>query len=122
MLTGGRITRHLYNWHDDNRAILFLPGYQGKGTPGRSIQEGNRQLLGPQGEVFDWAGEVWTSEAFSSHADQKQLMEWIVKNNKVSKIFLLHGEEKSKIALKDKLNESGLAQVEIPVRGSIYDF
>jgi metallo-beta-lactamase family protein len=122
MLTGGRIARHLYNWHDDNRAILFLPGYQGKGTPGRSILEGNRQLLGPQGEVFDWAGDVWSSEAFSSHADQKQLMEWAVTNNKASKVFLLHGEPNSKIALQDKLNASGLTQVEIPMRGSIYEF
>jgi metallo-beta-lactamase family protein len=113
MLTGGRISRHLYNWHDDDKAILFLPGYQGKGTPGRRILEGERSLLGPKGEPFVWQGEVWNSEAFSSHADQQELIRWVTENNKTSKVFLLHGEQTSKEALKDKLR--GM-DVTIPLR------
>lgn len=121
MLTGGRISRHLYNWHEDKRAILFLPGYQGKGTPGRAMLEGERRLLNPQGEPFNWSGEVWSSEAFSSHADQNQLLEWVSANNKNSKVFLLHGESLSKEALKNKLHEREISQVEIPIRGSTFD-
>lgn len=120
MLTGGRIARHLSNWRDDKKAILFLPGYQGAGTPGRAMLEGKRQLMSPQGEIFEWSGEVWSSEAFSSHADQNQLLEWVSHNKKASHIFLLHGEPASKIALKNKLNEDGMTQAEIPMRGSIY--
>jgi metallo-beta-lactamase family protein len=121
MLSGGRIARHLYNWRDDNKAVLFLPGYQGKGTPGRSMLEGNKQLLGPDGEVFEWTGEVWSSEAFSSHADQNDLLNWVTTNNANSQIYLLHGEPRSKIAFKEKMLEKGSKQVEIPIRGSVYN-
>ena len=115
MLTGGRISRHLYNWHDDEKAILFLPGYQGEGTPGRRIIEGERSLLGPKGEPFVWHGEVWNSEAFSSHADQQELIRWVSENNKTPKVFLLHGEQASKESLKAKLGPA--FDVTIPMRG-----
>ena len=121
MLTGGRINRYLANWHDDEKAILFLPGYQGEGTPGRSMLEGNRTLQGPKGEVFNWTGEVWSSDAFSSHADQSELIEWISPKNQSAKVFLLHGESGSKIALKEKLHQQGFNDIHIPLRGSPYD-
>lgn len=120
MLTGGRINRHLYNWCDDKNAILYLPGYQGVGTPGRSMLEGNRTLQGPKGEVFNWSGEVWTSDAFSSHADQQELIQW-VSAHETSHVFLLHGETNSKKALKDKLNSLGFNKVIIPVRGESHN-
>ena len=117
MLTGGRISRHLANWCDEEKAILFLPGYQGKGTPGRAFTEGRRELKGPDGRMVVWTGEVWTSEAFSSHADQKDLIEWVSHNNQNSKVFLLHGELEAKKSLKQKLEESTNLQVEIAERG-----
>jgi metallo-beta-lactamase family protein len=120
MLTGGRIARHLYNWHEDKNAILFLPGYQGVGTPGRAMVEGKRNLMGPNGELFNWNGEVWNSDAFSSHADQSELLKWAELQSSKTKIFLLHGETSSKELLKMELIGKGLEQVEIPIRGSSY--
>jgi metallo-beta-lactamase family protein len=120
MLTGGRISRHLENWQDDKRAILYLPGYQGEGTPGRSFLEGKREIKGKE-DMFFWTGEVWTSEAFSSHADQNDLLKWVSANTKASQIFLLHGEHHAKLALKAKLEESFSGKVIIPERGTIGD-
>ena len=118
MITGGRIHRHLYNWHDDESAILFLPGYQGVGTPGRGLIEGNRNLQTSNGENFEWKGEIWTSDAFSSHADHKELLEWVGLQNSNAKIFLIHGEENAKRELKRSLEGSGYSSVQIPTRGS----
>ncbi len=121
MVTGGRISRHLLNWCDDKSAILYLPGYQGLGTPGRSLLEGNRVLTGPDGKTFQWSGEVWSSEAFSSHADQKELIEWATKNNQKGHYFLLHGETAAKIALKKELQNAGPSEVIIPTRGTTFE-
>ena len=118
MLTGGRIGRHLLNWHNDTRAILFLAGYQGAGTPGRALLEGHRELKSADEEFFRWEGEVWHSDAFSSHADQGELLHW-VKEAQASKIYLLHGEPLAKAELKKKLEETGDVQVRIPSRGEI---
>lgn len=119
MLTGGRIKRHLQNWQDDSKAILFLPGYQGEGTPGRAFLEGVRTMNAGEDEVIQWTGEVWGSDAFSSHADQSELLHWVNNVHSSSSIYLIHGEEKSKTDLKKKLIEKGYQSVKIPVQGEI---
>lgn len=121
MLTGGRIGRHLLNWHNDPKAIIFLAGYQANNTPGRGLLEGQRQLIGPEEETFIWQGEVWHSDAFSSHADQGELLQW-VHSAKAKQIFLLHGETRAKESLKAKLAELGMKNVVIPNRGEEFEF
>lgn len=119
MLTGGRIARHLLNWHDDKKAILLLAGYQGEHTPGRNLLEGRRTLVGPDDELFEWNGEIWHSDAFSSHADQKELIDW-VKTSEAETIYLLHGEPNAKLTLKNELEKLGMKKVFIPKRGEIF--
>ncbi len=119
MLTGGRIKRHLANWQNDNKAILFLPGYQGEGTPGRAFLEGDRTIPFNEEENIHWSGEVWGSEAFSSHADQGELIQWLEGVDKSRSICLLHGEAVAKMELKKKLNGLGYKNVFIPFKGEI---
>jgi metallo-beta-lactamase family protein len=116
MLNGGRVLRHLENWQDDERAILFLPGYQAEGTPGRGMLEGQRQLVNREGQTVWWSGEVLSSEAFSSHADQGELLAWL-ESNPNTKIALIHGEAEAKQLLKMKLEEIG-HEVLLPGKGT----
>lgn len=113
MMTGGRIARHLENWQDDKKAVLFLPGYQGEGTPGRSFMNGERVLKATHYDTINWSGEVLGSEAFSSHADQSELINWLGNNKRVC---LIHGEKESKEKLQSKLQEMGV-DCRIPSRG-----
>jgi len=119
MLTGGRVKRHLANWQNDHKAILFLPGYQGEGTPGRAFLEGERTIPFNEEENIHWTGEVWGSEAFSSHADQAELIRWLENVDKKSTICLVHGENLAKIELKKKLNELHYEKVFIPKREDV---
>jgi metallo-beta-lactamase family protein len=116
MVTGGRIWRHLKNWQSDKNALLFLPGYQAEGTAGRRLSEGYRDIVDGNGEGITWQGEIMHSDAFSSHADQSELLDWVSDLKKETKIFLLHGEEKSKQALKEKLHSLGFKEVTIATR------
>jgi metallo-beta-lactamase family protein len=115
MLTGGRIGRHLLNWHDDEKAVLFLPGYQAKNTPGREMLEGKRILQTTDKATFTWKGEVLGSEAFSSHADENELLDWTKNLSAQTQIFLIHGESRAKTALQKKLTTAGF-RVKIPFR------
>lgn len=119
MLTGGRIGRHLLNWHNDSKAILLLAGYQGANTPGRQLLNGSRTLVGPDDEIFEWNGEIWHSEGFSSHADQTELIDW-VRTSGAEKVFLVHGEPNAKQTLKNKLEDVGMKNVIIPTRGELF--
>jgi metallo-beta-lactamase family protein len=121
MLTGGRIGRHLENWQDDKTAILFLPGYQSEGTPGREFLNGNRTIKTTSGQIIHWEGEVLTSDAFSSHADHDELIEWTNGLNDETKIFLVHGEKEAKIHLKNELSKK-FKSVKIPSRLETFNF
>lgn len=119
MLAGGRIWRHLKNWQDDSSAVLFLPGFQAPGTAGRALSEGFRDVISPDKERVHWSGEIITSEAFSSHADQNELLAWVSGLDKKTQVYLIHGEAESKEKLQKKLNELGYGKVIIPERGTI---
>ncbi len=114
MLTGGRILRHLANWQDDEQAVLFLPGYQAEGTPGREMLNGGRTIMN-EGVRIEWRGGVESSEAFSSHADQGELLDWASGLTPATRIFLVHGEARAKEALARKLEARG-HKVELPFR------
>lgn len=114
MVAGGRIWRHLENWQDDDQAVLFLPGYQSAGTPGRALASGIREIQDEEGKKIKWLGEVLSSSAFSSHADQNELLSWIKSVPKETRIFLNHGEQESKEAFREKLTEMGFTHVKVP--------
>lgn len=116
MVTGGRIFRSLENWQDDPTAILFLPGYQGENTPGHFLKEGGRTILNTDGMPIVWSGEVLSSEAFSSHADQSELIHW-VESSAASKVFLIHGEAVAKEQLQEALKPLFKDVVQLPKKG-----
>jgi metallo-beta-lactamase family protein len=51
--------------------------------------------------------------AFSSHADQDELIEWISELDKKTHIYLNHGDPEAKIAFKAKLLSLGFEKTEI---------
>lgn len=113
MVSGGRVWRYIQNWQGDSNACLFLPGFQGAGTPGRLLSEGTRVIYDEEGKKIHWHGEVITSDAFSSHADQSELVLWLKNVRPETQIYLLHGEEQSKKVLKKKLEELGYKYVSL---------
>ena len=114
MVSGGRIWRHLENWQDDDRAVLFLPGYQSEGTPGRALSMGRRDVQDEEGKKIKWRGEILSSSAFSSHADQNELLSWIKNVPKDASIYLNHGEQEAKEAFREKLTSLGWKHVKVP--------
>lgn len=119
MVSGGRILGYLEHWQNDENAILFLPGYQAYGTAGKALSEGVRDIR-YEGRPIHWSGEVMTTDAFSSHADQDELIEWIKNIDKNTSIFLNHGEYNSKVLLQKKLNELGYSNVQIAIAEEEY--
>jgi len=120
MVTGGRILRHLENWQDDPKAILFLPGFQGENTYGRALKEGERTIYDDNGKPIVWTGEIISSDAFSSHADQSELMEWLATSN-AKDVFLIHGEKESKVSLKEKIDNTYSTSVHLPKKGDVIE-
>jgi len=121
MLHGGRILHHLKHniWKKEN-AVIFV-GYQAKGTLGRKIVEKEKKVH-ILGEDFEVNAQIYTINGFSSHADQKELIEWITALKfKPQKVCLVHGDEDVMNVYKGKLEERGF-NVYMPGYGEEINF
>ena len=103
MCTGGRIIHHLRHnlWHEKS-GVLFV-GYQASGTLGRRIVDGADQVR-IFGEEIKVAARVWTTNGFSSHADQPILLDWIRRADP-EHLFLVHGERDTLDAFAARVRE-----------------
>jgi metallo-beta-lactamase family protein len=102
MCTGGRIVHHLKHqvWRPDC-SVVFV-GYQAEGTLGRRLIEGARTIR-IFGEEIAVHAQIWTINGFSAHADQAGLVRFLAQAKGPEKIFLVHGEMPSLVALKQAI-------------------
>ncbi|MGB3222118.1 MAG: MBL fold metallo-hydrolase RNA specificity domain-containing protein, partial [Desulforhopalus sp.] len=90
MCTGGRIVDHLRLGLEDPANDIVFVGYQAKGTPGRRMIEKKIPIK---------AG-IHTLTAYSAHADQQMLVDWVRSMPDPPKeIRLVHGEKEARRAL-----------------------
>ncbi|MDG0818137.1 MBL fold metallo-hydrolase RNA specificity domain-containing protein [Bdellovibrio svalbardensis] len=92
MLSGGRILYHLEAFGDNKNNIILLAGFQSAGTRGWALANGCTEVK-IHGRFTQINAEVITSDSFSAHADQKELLEWVkAARQRPEKVFLVHGE------------------------------
>ncbi len=108
MCEAGRVKHHLKNniWRHD-ATILFV-GYQAPGTLGQIILSGKSDVR-IQGKEFKVRATIRRIGNYSAHADQAELIDWIVKRGEISgALFLNHGEQDARNELRQLLGKKGL--------------
>ncbi len=114
MANAGRILHHLkHNLWRPKAHILFI-GFQAQGTLGRNIVEGATSVR-IFGEPVAVRAQIHTLGGFSAHADRDEILDWVSHFRTPGiRIFVVHGEEKSALALAAGLREKGFSRVEVP--------
>ena len=103
MCEGGRVKFHLARYvQNENNMVLFI-GYQVKGTLGRSILDGNKELKMEHSNINIKANISYV-EGFSAHADQKNLTHFIQNIKDIYCIYLIHGDPTRLATLKKRLS------------------
>jgi metallo-beta-lactamase family protein len=116
MCTGGRIRHHFKQRIWDDRNTIIFAGYQARGTLGRILVDGAKQVK-LFNEEYVVKTRIETLGGLSAHAGQRQLLDWVGAFKPAPRVFLVHGEPRAQDVLADKLwTEQGL-KVEIPGRG-----
>jgi len=107
MCTGGRIKHHLvHNISRPESTILFV-GYQARGTLGRLIIEGQREVR-IHGVYHPVLAQIRQIHGFSAHADQQGLLKWLdFLTSPPRQIFLVHGEEEAMESLGQHIRKRG---------------
>lgn len=123
MCESGRILHHLRHGIGDERNTILFVGFQAEHTLGRKILDGNKRvsILGQDHEV---RARVVKIEGYSAHADRPGLLHWARQTanvGRLSRVYLVHGEESAMLALAGGLREIGVEKVEIPRRGSAFE-
>ena len=107
MCEAGRILHHLKNNIEDPRNTVLVVGYMARNTLGRRIVE-RRPVVKIFGEEYNLKAEVEIMNAFSSHADRNELLEYVKPlKGTVKGIFLVHGEEEQSRELFNALAADG---------------
>lgn len=120
MLEGGRIQDHLfYNISNYYCTILFI-GYSAKGTLGHRLLRGDPIITLRHRELSVFAS-IKQTDLFSGHGDHNDLVKFVKQQSqeKLKKIFLVHGENNSLKALYEALSDEDY-KVEIARKGLCY--
>jgi len=114
MMNGGRVLTYLKRHLGNPESTIIIPGYQAEGTRGRSIHEGAHEVK-IHGQYYSVRAHIEDVRTMSSHADQKQIINWLSGiKNKPARVFINHGEAKSSDALRVKIQDTYGWNVIIP--------
>jgi metallo-beta-lactamase family protein len=120
MAEAGRVLHHLKNNIENSNNTILFAGYAAQETLARKIMEGQPEV-NILGEVYKVKASIVKMDYFSGHADQKGLLDYISfsSNQKLKKIFLVHGEPEEAEPLMQKITSKGYKSVIYPKKGDI---
>ncbi len=132
MSQGGRILHHEMRYLPDSRNTILFVGYQVQGSLGRRIKDGAREVS-IFGQHIPVHCHVSTIGAYSAHADQNGLIEYIRQANLPSsaeasagkgtlkKCFVVQGEEDAAIALAERAKKELGVDAVVPRLGESFE-
>jgi metallo-beta-lactamase family protein len=104
MMSGGRILHHLK--HNLGRAAchLIIVGYQGRGTLGRLLIEGAKEVK-IHGKTYPVKMQIHTVGGMSAHGDKHDLLRWLGQFENTPQVALIHGEPEVREVFKKTITE-----------------
>lgn len=117
MSQGGRILHHESHYLPDSNAMILFVGFQSRGSLGRQILEGASQVR-INGHMVPVHCERREIGAYSAHADQPRLLEWLsAMRGTVKKVFVVQGEEEASTKLAEKARDELAIDAIVPDDG-----
>lgn len=105
MSVGGRILMHEKRLLGDKNTTILFVGYQGVGTLGRRIQDGERTVTIEKKKVRVRA-RIETIRGFSAHKDRDGLVAFVESSTEsLKEVFVAMGEPKSSLFLVQRLRD-----------------
>jgi len=115
MMTGGSSVEYFKNLADYNKNTLILVSYQGPGSLGRRLENGDKEIRISEKEVIKVKMDVHILRGFTGHSSRDQLMDF-VKNldPKPRKIILIHGESSKCLNLASSIHKTFRIETSAP--------
>ena len=120
MCEGGRIRHHLAHSIEDPRSTFLAVGYMAEHTLGRRLIEKNIRSVRIFDRTYQKRAEMVYINAYSGHADMRDLDAFIASIPTLKKIFFVHGEEQGMAAIATRTKAARGIEVLMPERGLEY--
>ena len=120
MMNGGRMLHHMMRYLPDSNNTLLVIGYQAKGTLGRRIIDGAKEIR-IFGKNVPVCADVVKIGSYSAHADMPQLINWLAQIKELKKAFIVHGETEQSLALAKNIDEKLKIDAVVPQIGESYE-
>lgn len=119
MLVGGPSVEYLRNLGDNSRNSMIFVSYQGEGSLGRRIQNGEKTLYFATGEnkheELQLKINIVTIDGLSGHSDRKQLMSFVNDlKPRPKRVILVHGESSSALDLASSIHKNFNLETNVP--------
>ena len=121
MCNAGRILHHLKEnlWRSESHVLIV--GYQGYGSLGRRLVDGEK-FVGVLGERLAVRAGIHTLNGFSAHAGQSELLEWFgALAPSKPRVILTHGENPAREAMSRFIRERFRLPSELPALGDVIE-
>lgn len=107
MCESGRILHHLKNNIEDSRNTVLVVGYMARDTLGKRLvdKEPFVRIFGVEHELN---AEVTVINAFSGHADQNELLDFVSGCLPLKCVYLVHADPDQSQALSEALTQRGV--------------
>jgi metallo-beta-lactamase family protein len=106
MCTAGRIKHHLAQRIARPETTVLFVGYQARGTLGRQILDGNREVR-IHGRSLLVRSRIAQLQGISGHADREGLMKWLgTFQTPPRHVFIAHGEEEVSVNFAKHVRET----------------
>ncbi|MEW5764215.1 MAG: MBL fold metallo-hydrolase RNA specificity domain-containing protein [Acidobacteriota bacterium] len=112
MCEAGRILHHLLHGLSDPRNTVLIVGFMAQNTLGRALADKKPEVR-IFGERHPVRARVKILNAFSAHADYREIGEWVLAQDlsRLKGVFLVHGEPSAQAALARHLDGLGVRPV-----------
>jgi metallo-beta-lactamase family protein len=117
MAEGGRVLHHLKAALPNEQNTVLFAGYQGAGTRGRRLVDGEKTVK-IHGEWVPVAARIERIDSMSAHADSNEIMRWLGGFTAAPKrTFIVHGEPAAQDALAARIRKELGWDVHAPEHG-----
>ena len=121
MCNAGRILHHLKFNLDNPTTQVLIVGYQGYGSLGRKLVDGEK-VVSIFGERIPVQAKIHTLNGFSGHADQGELLKWFSTLAPAKpKVILTHGEDRGRATLANLIQQRHKLTAAMPNQGDVIE-
>ena len=118
MMTGGASVEYFKNLAEDSKNSLVLTSYQGEGSLGKRLQQGEKEIMFPAGNKqipTHVKLDIHSMHGFSGHSDRNQFMNFMHRlNPRPKKVLAVHGERSRSLDFASSVHKQFRIETYVP--------